>query len=82
MNLEAYLLKYRTPVELAAELAQHARVKAALLNRVGELEHILFWMQARERDEIAALKREMAALEADLDARIEAVMIDFTLNGS
>lgn len=50
MNLVDYLLKYRTPLELAKELAAKAHENAALKNRVGELEHQLFWMQVAERN--------------------------------
>lgn len=50
MTLAEYLLKYRTPAELARELAAHARDKAALQNRIHALEHELFWMRAAERE--------------------------------
>lgn len=49
MTLAEYLLKYRTPEELACELAAKAKENAALKDRVGALEHELFWMRAVER---------------------------------
>lgn len=50
MTLAEYLLKHRTPVELARELAALAKAHAALKDRVGALEHELFWMHAAERE--------------------------------
>jgi len=50
MTLAEYLLKYRTPVELARELAASAKENATLKNRVHALEHELFWMHAAERE--------------------------------
>lgn len=50
MTLAEYLLKYRTPAELARELAASAKENAALKNRVHALEHELFWMKAAERE--------------------------------
>lgn len=50
MNLIAWLLKSRTPAELAIDLAAHAKENAALRDRVGQLEHELFWTKVRQRD--------------------------------
>ncbi len=50
MTLAEYLLKHRTPKELARELAAKAHENAALKNRVHALEHELFWMKAAERE--------------------------------
>jgi hypothetical protein len=49
-TLADHLLKSRTPLELARELAAQAKQNAALLNRVHALEHELFWMHAAERE--------------------------------
>lgn len=46
MSLYTYLLEHRTKEELAKELAAMARERAALQNRVGELETKLFWLDA------------------------------------
>jgi hypothetical protein len=37
--------------EVARQLAAHVRENAALRDRVGALEHELFWMKAVERDQ-------------------------------
>jgi hypothetical protein len=50
MSLVDWLLNSRTPLRLAQELAAHAKENAALRNRVGELEHELFWTKVRQRD--------------------------------
>jgi|GEM_PF-6547434 len=51
MALVEYLLSSRTPLELAKELAQHAKENAALRDRVGALETELFWLKVAERKE-------------------------------
>ena len=53
MNLTEYLLKTRTPLELACELAAQAKENAALKDRIHALKHELFWMRAVERDSTA-----------------------------
>ena len=74
MNLEAYLLKYRTPAELAAELAALARAHAKLKDRVGQLEHEIFWLRAVEDQRIEQLKVEH-------DAHVDFLLSDHHLNG-
>lgn len=59
ITLADYLLKHRTPVELARELAAAAKENAALKGRVGALELELFWMRAAERDFDAARLRRL-----------------------
>lgn len=76
-TLADYLLKYRTPAELAKELAQCAKDRAALLDRVDALKRELFWMQARERDRITELEGEVEAL----NKRIDFILSDNLLNG-
>lgn len=49
MSLVDWLMDSRSKLELAKELAQTARAKAELENRVFHLEHELFWMKAAER---------------------------------
>jgi len=51
MSLVDHLLATRTPLELAKMLAATARDKALLQDRVGALEHELFWMKAVERNQ-------------------------------
>lgn len=50
MSLVEHLLETLTPLELAKQLAQHAKDKAQLQTRVLELEVEVFWMKAAERD--------------------------------
>lgn len=49
MDLVRYLLMSRTPLELAKELAATAKENVRLKDRVGQLEHEVFWMKAAER---------------------------------
>ena len=49
MDLVAWLLHSRTPLELARELAATAKENAALRDRVGQLEHELFWTKVSQR---------------------------------
>lgn len=50
MSLVDWLLKSRTPLELARDLAHHAKENAALRDRVGQLEHELFWTKVSQRN--------------------------------
>lgn len=67
MTLVEYLLAHRSPLELAKELAQHAKERAVLLDRVDALEHELFWVRAREHEEITALKKTIEAQQEEMD---------------
>lgn len=49
MSLVEWLLDSRSKRELAKELAATAKDKAALQDKVFQLEHELFWMKAKER---------------------------------
>lgn len=53
MSLYNWLMQERTKEQLAKELAQTAKDKAALQNEVFLLQHELFWMKATKenRDE-------------------------------
>lgn len=53
-NLTEYLLKSRTPLELACELAAQAKENAALKDRIHALKHELFWMRVAEHELAAA----------------------------
>lgn len=51
MSLVDWLLDNRSKLELAKELAQTAKEKAALQDKVFQLEHELFWMKSVERNQ-------------------------------
>jgi hypothetical protein len=76
-TLAEHLLETRTPEEMAHELALLAKVRAKLLDRVGELEHMLFWMQVRESDTVRALRLENQRLREQFDMPLA----DISLNG-
>ncbi len=48
MSLVEFLFGSRTRMELAKELAQTAKEKAHLLDKIHELEHNLFWSKSRD----------------------------------
>lgn len=50
MRLVDWLVKSRTPLELAKELAATAKQNAALLDEVDRLKHELFWTQVTQRN--------------------------------
>ncbi len=50
MNLYNWLMANRTKEELAKELAAEAKKNAELENRVDELEHTIFWLQASTKE--------------------------------
>lgn len=50
MSLVDHLFATRSPLELAKLAAGQAKEIAALKDRVHQLEHELFWVQAVERD--------------------------------
>jgi hypothetical protein len=52
MSLVDHLIQTLTPLELAKQLAQHAKDKAALQSRVLELEVELFWMKVADRVDV------------------------------